>query len=440
MNCETVVVRVPRENVNDDWIEIVEWLVYSGESVEKGQALVEILNSKTTLQVYAPCQGYVCFDLDPGDRVSVGAVLCHVASTPIDRSALEIGSNRSCDVDENGTSPGPRLSRKARILMGQFGLRIEEFGSGSLIREADVRRKANLVERPVPEPNTTDRSSHVKTKVQVSPSRETPTSGIAVNDVPFRLESLPADKRLEREYLLAAQKNTLPSSASVLCPVAPDLSSTAGFDFRAGLCPLVVFEISRLLKKYPCFNAFHNDGQVGYYQEVNIGFAVDRGNGLKVPVVRAADGKDLPSLIREMHELVVAYVNNELTVQDLTGATFTVSDLSTTDVVSFQPLINRGQSAILGVCRFPSAGLSESYVKLELTFDHQLANGNMAAGLLADLAQRLGHYLQVSENQRTIIKCLRCQRTELDLQPVEAVLLRTAGQDEFVCSVCLAGF
>ena len=69
MNCEMVVVRVPRENVNDDWIEIVEWLVASGESVEKGQALAEILNSKTTLQVYAPCQGYVCFDLEPGDRL-----------------------------------------------------------------------------------------------------------------------------------------------------------------------------------------------------------------------------------------------------------------------------------------------------------------------------------------------------------------------------------
>jgi pyruvate dehydrogenase E2 component (dihydrolipoamide acetyltransferase) len=194
----------------------------------------------------------------------------------------------------------------------------------------------------------------------------------------------------EIRHLRAAQAHTLASSVTVSCPTAGlrSLLRATG-DMVSSPLPIVLYECARLLKKYPAFNAVFADGRAGYYEEVNIGLAIDYGKGLMVPVVRHADQKELSAIAEEIMDLMYRYLHQELKAEDLSGGTFVISDLSAEGVVSFAPLINQGQSAILGIGSelFPVPGAGA--FNLTLTFDHQLAEGRMAAKFVNELAERL---------------------------------------------------
>lgn len=132
---------------------------------------------------------------------------------------------------------------------------------------------------------------------------------------------------------------------------------------------------------------------MNYYDEVNVGFAVDAGEGLKVPVIRDADKKELGAIAREIQDLLLAYTSGEITLEAASGGTFTVTDLSGEGVFSFHPLINQRQSAILGVgAEFHAPGSSEGLYQLILAFDHRLTEGRAAAQFLKDLRDKLSAY------------------------------------------------
>jgi pyruvate/2-oxoglutarate dehydrogenase complex dihydrolipoamide acyltransferase (E2) component len=210
---------------------------------------------------------------------------------------------------------------------------------------------------------------------------------------------------------------------------------------------LLVHECARLLRKYPMLNACYDAGEAYFYDVVNVGIAVDNGGGLKVPVVRDADVKSPADLAEEIRELLVAYAANDLGAEQLSGGTFTITDLSSSNVLLFEPLINRGQAAILGIGAeiVPAPGGVGSF-NLTLRFDHQLAEGRTAAAFLSDLALRLeGHEAAVrgaSEAARAP-RCARCHRTHAELRAIDRHLVRTvalSGGDELLCTVCIQGW
>jgi pyruvate/2-oxoglutarate dehydrogenase complex dihydrolipoamide acyltransferase (E2) component len=213
---------------------------------------------------------------------------------------------------------------------------------------------------------------------------------------------------------------------------------------------LILFEAARLLRKYPAFNAYHDDGVAHHYDEVNVGFAVDAGRGLKVPVVRQADRKGVDAIGSEMRDLVVGYLGDALPVEALSGGTFTLTDLSGEGVVAFHPLINRGQSAILGLCAeaFPGGG-REGTFNLVLAFDHQLAEGRAAARFLGDLRDRLvAHEASASKpgeagGAAEEPRCSRCLSTYRDLAADGHALVQTVrgdGSTRLLCKLCLEGW
>jgi 2-oxoglutarate dehydrogenase E2 component (dihydrolipoamide succinyltransferase) len=267
--------------------------------------------------------------------------------------------------------------------------------------------------------------------------------------VPVRSEPLSRAKRTEGKYLRSGFESTLASVVTVACP-------TRGFRaaFGADATALVVFEVARLLRKYPAFNAYHDDGVAYYYDEVNVGFAVDAGKGLKVPIVREADRKGVDAIGSEMRDLVVGYLGDALPVEALSGGTFTLTDLSGEGVIAFHPLINRGQSAILGLCAeaFPR-GASEGTFNLVLAFDHQLAEGRAAARFLGDLRDRLASHEASALAGRPIEpgsgavveepRCSRCLASYSALAADGHPLVQTVrgdGSIRLLCKLCFEGW
>jgi pyruvate/2-oxoglutarate dehydrogenase complex dihydrolipoamide acyltransferase (E2) component len=131
------------------------------------------------------------------------------------------------------------------------------------------------------------------------------------------------------------------------------------------------------------------------YDAVNVGMATDAGHGLKVLVIRDADRKPLRTIADEFQSKVLRYMNNTLTLEDVTGATFSITDLSAFDVTLFHPMLPQGQSAILGIGADRDTASGRCF-NLILAFDHQLAEGRQAAEALRAIRDRWASYERIT--------------------------------------------
>ena len=148
------------------------------------------------------------------------------------------------------------------------------------------------------------------------------------------------------------------------------------------------------LKRHPEFNTVLSDGKIGYYDNINIGFAVAIKGGLIVPVINNAGAKNIQEIIKESDLLAEKAREGKLTTEEISGGTFTISVLGSVD--GFTPILNAGQSAILGVGRSvekPVVKKGEIVIRemmtLSLTVDHQVIDGAAAASFLRRIQQIL---------------------------------------------------
>ncbi len=434
-------VLIPRENVNDESVTLVSWLVKDGDQVSSGQDLAEVEGSKSVFEIAAPQDGYVRVSRRVGDEIDVGTVLCHICDTA-DAEISDTVADDSVAGDPvvgNGASGAARFSRKALQLLSEHGLSEKVFEGRGLVRSGDILE--HIGQSP-PQSIASPASSSAVT-AHVSPV-------VPALDVPFKTERLSRQKRTEARYIASAYHNTLQSAVTVAIP-------TSGLRAAADLHPylqgnttaVIVYEAARLLRKYPAFNAFHSDGTVNTYEHVNIGVAIDAGQSLKVPVIRGADTKSISEIADELRESLVAYLNDEMSPESLAGGTFTISDLSAEGVYTFHPLINQGQSGILGIgAEFFPPGSGEGTFQLVLTFDHQVAEGRLAAQFLGDLRGRLEAYESaigqsvgaVQDEEPYCSRCLTPIGRLRDMNQYLVQVVKPDGSPGHLCTVCLQGW
>ncbi len=176
--------------------------------------------------------------------------------------------------------------------------------------------------------------------------------------------------------------------------VLPVVEDRAGV--RVTYTDILVKLSASLLKRHPLLNSSLVEGEIRVYDDVNIGVAVAIDHGLVVPVVKNADRKSLVAVSREVKELSDKARRGTLTLDDVSGGTFTISNLGMFGVDSFTPIINPPQSAILGVGRITvkPVVVGDEVTKantmwLSLTFDHRVMDGHTAALFLRDMAEAL---------------------------------------------------
>ena len=472
---------VPRENVNDESATLVAWAVMAGAHVAPGQVVAQIETSKAVVDLLAPAAGVLHPRVCAGEEVPIGAVLGWVLAagavpppeplvalgpgangheshptTPGSHTALSpavrriVAEEKIDPAQVRGTGRGGRITKgdllahlaegatnadaskparfspQARELIQQLGLDERSFAGRGLVRARDVRAAAE----PPPPPTSRPRL-------------------IAAAGVATRSERLTRAKRVEAKTLRIGAETTLPSVVTVACPTRGFRAAVAHQAAVGDSATAVILaETARLLRKYPVFNAYYADGTINYYNNVNIGFAIDAGRGLKVPVIRDADQKEIAAIAAEMRELVVSYLDDRLTVESLAGGTFTVTDLSGENVVAFHPLISQGQAAILGICAevsLPGAGAGA--FNLVLGFDHQLSEGRTAGRFLGALRERLAHYEETFlRDGATGAKEPRCARCEVGYHELAAnghALVQSVqadGSARLLCKLCFEGW
>lgn len=214
-----------------------------------------------------------------------------------------------------------------------------------------------------------------------------------------------------RKLIAKAMQNSLATTAQLTLNASFD--ATELMNYRASLKTggaalgidtitindMLLFAVARTLKNHRDLNANLIDDTMYYYNDVNLGVAVDTERGLLVPTLFAADKKTLSELSKQAKQLITESQKGTINPDLLKSGTFTVTNLGTLEVESFTPVINPPQTGILGVCAivqkvkevngqlkmYPSMGLS-------LTFDHSAIDGAPAAKFLKELKSNLEHF------------------------------------------------
>ncbi len=346
-------VPVPQMNPNDEHAVLLQWHVKPGAAVSAGQRLATMETSKAAFDVDAPSAGYVFYDAEPRSLIPVGARLAWICD-----------ENVAPPPDEEESRPPParasesgeqRFTRKALQLMRRHGLDAGAFGTGSeRVEVADVERVLQG-----------------RMAQDADPLEQSPT------------------KLQEVQALTDVQRHVVPSLVALSVPGAgldEALRRIAAIHGPVSLLEVAIHETARLLPDYPELNGFHDGNQAWRYRSVSIGFAMNLGRSLRVPVVRDAGTLSLLDTARAVRSLSLAYMRDELQMADLSGGTFTVTDLSMHGAEFFVPVVNRRQSAILGICAERDGDRRRTLV---LAFDHRMADGMRGAAFLAALRDRL---------------------------------------------------
>ncbi len=167
-------------------------------------------------------------------------------------------------------------------------------------------------------------------------------------------------------------------------------------EFDLSYTDLIVKAVAKALKQHPRFNATQIGDEIHLLPEIHIGVAVALEDGLIVPVVRDADRKDLPEIAEDTRRLAQGARESTLTVDEVAGSTFTVTNLGPYGTDYFTPIINSPEVAILGVGRivekpavYEGQIAKRSHMALSLTFDHRLVDGAPAAEFLAAIVEIL---------------------------------------------------
>jgi len=359
---------VPLENINDEFATLIKWNVESGEEVKKGSVIATLETMKAVFEIEAEKDGFLFYEIEEGAEVRVGSEIAYICD---ENKRPEMTTKASGLESSKGRDRIVNISAKARKLMNEYGLQDEDFAGFEMVKLEDVKTK--IAERSLEKRVAQDA---ISCKEQYRTSSKI-------------FEISPA-KKFEIKQLRQSSQRVITSSVSVSVVLQKVEESIKNISRNEGVRPTIVelmlFHTARLLKKYYLFNGCYDNGNCNVYDEINVGFAVNIGKGLKVPVIKSADKLSLKEIANTVRDLGLKYFREELGLSDLAGGTFTLTDLSAKGIVDFSPVINNMQAAILGVCsEMPGTGS----FKILLTFDHNMADGMMAADMLNELSALL---------------------------------------------------
>ena len=160
--------------------------------------------------------------------------------------------------------------------------------------------------------------------------------------------------------------------------------------------PIILFEIAQLLPKWPQFTAYFENNQIHYFDRVDLGVAIDLGMGIRVVRIKNADLKTIEDIGLSTIDFSLRYMRNDLKPEELVGSTITISDLSSLNILHFQPLINGHQSAIIGIGS--DSSILGHPTSIIMSFDHRISTGLEVATFLNTLKSNIVRHIDYDKN------------------------------------------
>ncbi len=380
---------------------LVRWLKQEGELVKEGEPIAEIATDKATIELEAPASGVL-----RGIRVQEGATV--PINTPLAYILTE-GETLPEQPKGDGTAPAPvaaprvaprevgvatapveervKASPLARKIAQEHGIDLrllQGTGPQGRIVERDVLAYLETMRPPAPTPAPT-----------IAPAAPTPV--IAARTEPLnRLRQITAQRTTEAKQTIPHFYLTMEIDMEETLALRAKLNSLDE-SLRISVNDMIVKACAVALEKHPIVNASYRDGQLVYPDGVHIGIAIAVEEGLLVAVVRHCEGKSLRRIAQESQTLVQKAREGKLLPDEMTGNTFTVSNLGMFDIDEFSAIINPPASTILAVGAVKKVPVvmddgsiqPRARMKVTLSCDHRVLDGATGARFLQELKRVL---------------------------------------------------
>ena len=381
----------PGESISE--VEIAQWLVSDGEYVDKDQIIAEIDSDKATLELPAEESGVITLKAEEGDVVEVGQVVCHIDTeaegiskekptvSDISEKNLEVKSDT--DLDD---SKSEILSPAARKIAEEKKIDISNIkgtGKSGRITKQDV-----LLGKPAM--GKVDDSKRSESRKKLSMLRR---------KVAERLVSV------KNETAMLTTFNEVDMSAIF------DLRKKYKEKFKEkhgvnlGFMSFFTLASVRALNEFPAVNSMIDGSEMITYSYCDISIAVSGPKGLMVPVIRSAEELSFKGVELEVKRLAERARDGQITVDEMTGGTFTISNGGVFGSMLSTPIINPPQSAILGmhnIVQRPVAIDGKVEVRpvmyLALSYDHRIIDGRESVGCLVHIKEALENPTEILMN------------------------------------------
>jgi dihydrolipoyllysine-residue succinyltransferase, E2 component of oxoglutarate dehydrogenase (succinyl-transferring) complex len=386
----------PGESITE--VEIATWLVKDGDYVKKDQAIAEVDSDKATLELPAEASGVITLKAKEGDSVAVGQVVCLIdtdAAAPADAAAPKTETPKveaPAPAQVSPIAPAPVAPAAPT-----------SYATG----EASPAAKKILAEKEIPanEVKGTGKGGRITKEdaLNAQPARHsmgTPTFGKR-GEKRTKLSML---RRKVAERLVSVKNET------AMLTTFNEVDMSAIYEIRneykdvfkerhnvsLGFMSFFTLAVVRALKLFPDVNSMIDDKEKITYEYCDISIAVSGPKGLMVPVIRNAENLSFRGVEAEVKRLAIRAREGQITVDEMTGGTFTITNGGVFGSMLSTPIINPPQSAILGMHNVVDRAIVRNgqivvapVMYIALSYDHRIIDGRESVGFLVEVKNAL---------------------------------------------------
>ncbi len=398
----------PGESITE--VEIAEWLVSDGDYVEKDQAIAEVDSDKATLELPAEDSGTITLKAEEGDSVAVGQVVCLIDTGAKKPEAADKGKEpKTSEGDEGSGSDAEKELAKEQERVSdkkdsekapQPAQAKESYASGVASPAASKILNEKGIDTAAVKGSGKDGRITKEDAANAVPSMGTPTGG-SRGETRTKLSML---RRKVAERLVAAKNET------AMLTTFNEVDMSAIFELREqykepfkekhgvslGFMSFFTKAVVRALEMFPAVNSMIDGKEMLSYDFCDISIAVSGPKGLMVPVIRNAENLTFRGIESEVKRLALRAREGEITVDEMTGGTFTITNGGVFGSMLSTPIINPPQSAILGMHNIVERPIAKDgaiavapIMYVALSYDHRIIDGKESVGFLVAVKEAL---------------------------------------------------
>ncbi len=389
--------KVPTVGESITEVTISSWLKENGDFVELDEVIAEVDSDKATFELPAEANGILKIVANEGDTLEIGALICKIEVT--EGGAPSTSNNEKSDSKEEDTSgdttyASGHASPAAAKIISERGLdtaQIKGTGKDGRITKEDAQ-------------NAPDPKKESKTKSESSSTSEKAQTPATTGDRNERREKMSSLRKTVSKRLVSVKNETamLTTFNEVNMKPIMDLRKQykekfkEKYEVNLGFMSFFTKAVTMALKDWPAVNAQIDGNELVYHDYVDVSIAVSAPKGLMVPVIRDADQLGFDQIEKEVVRLATKARDGKLTIEEMTGGTFTITNGGIFGSMLSTPIINAPQSAILGmhnIVERPMAVNGEVQILpimyVALSYDHRIIDGRESVSFLVRVKELL---------------------------------------------------
>lgn len=395
----------PGESITE--VEIARWLVKTGDYVTKDQAVAEVDSDKATLELPAEASGIITLQAEEGEAVKVGQVVCLIDTEAKAPAAASSAAPSPSQPVKQEVPAAPAASAPSPVQVTSPAQPTPP------VRVAPAARKI-LAEREIPASTVvgTGKDGRITKNDALKaskPSMGTPTGGVR-SETRAKMSML---RRKVAERLVSAKNET------AMLTTFNEVDMTAIYQLRAeykdafkerhnvglGFMSFFTLAVVRALKLFPDVNSMIDGQDKVTYDFCDISIAVSGPKGLMVPVIRNAENLSFRGVEAEVKRLATRARDGQITVDEMTGGTFTITNGGVFGSMLSTPIINPPQSGILGMHNIVDRPIVRNgqiviapVMYVALSYDHRIIDGRESVGFLVAVKEALENPVEILMN------------------------------------------